>query len=98
MKDPRWGKVTMSVPPYRTGAQADYSTYFERESTVQVTSIDDICQWLLGCTYVSDKEQFGDAELWLHPSEFEQRRKGDCEDFALWAWRELVELGLDAEF
>ena len=25
-------------------------------------------------------------------------RAGDCEDFALWAWRKLIELGYDADF
>ena len=25
-------------------------------------------------------------------------RRGDCEDFALWAWRKLAEVGIDAEF
>jgi hypothetical protein len=29
---------------------------------------------------------------------FERRRRGDCEDFALWAWRKLAEVGVDAEF
>jgi hypothetical protein len=24
-------------------------------------------------------------------------RRGDCEDFALWAWRKMVELGIDAD-
>jgi hypothetical protein len=24
-------------------------------------------------------------------------RRGDCEDFALWTWRKLVELGVDAD-
>lgn len=25
-----------------------------------------------------------------------QLRKGDCEDFAIWAWRKLIEIGVDA--
>jgi predicted transglutaminase-like cysteine proteinase len=33
-----------------------------------------------------------------HPGAFERRRRGDCEDFALWAWRKLAEVGVDAEF
>ena len=38
------------------------------------------------------------AIVWQQPCAFEQSRRGDCEDFALWAWRKLVEMGVDAEF
>lgn len=31
----------------------------------------------------------------MHPTDFEQKRAGDCEDHALWAWRVLHELGHD---
>ena len=41
---------------------------------------------------------FNEIDLWQHPSSFEELRRGDCEDFALWAWRKLAELGIDAEF
>src|SRR5262249_40070867 len=37
-------------------------------------------------------------DLWQHPHSFEERRRGDCEDFALWAWRKLAEIGVEAEF
>ena len=32
------------------------------------------------------------------PAIFEKLKRGDCEDFALWAWRKLAEIGIDAEF
>ena len=44
-----------------------------------------------------DDRQFGVDDVWQHPCEFERLRQGDCEDYALWAWRKLVELGVDAE-
>src|SRR6185436_5661257 len=50
------------------------------------------------CEYVTDLEQFNQRDFWQHPGVFEQRRRGDCEDFALWAWRKLAEVGVDAEF
>jgi predicted transglutaminase-like cysteine proteinase len=37
------------------------------------------------------------VDFWQHPRTFERLRRGDCEDYALWAWRKLVELGLEAE-
>ena len=48
--------------------------------------------------FESDQNQFGENEHWQSPEEFMQTGKGDCEDFALWAWRKLAELGIDAEF
>src|SRR5258708_38321119 len=48
--------------------------------------------------YVSDAEQFHERDVWQQPWAFERRQRGDCEDFALWAWRKLAEIGLDAEF
>ena len=39
-----------------------------------------------------------ERDLWQHPVTFEQLRCGDCEDFALWAWRKLADIGIDAEF
>jgi predicted transglutaminase-like cysteine proteinase len=53
--------------------------------------------WLLGCDYASDDALFRERDFWQHPLTFEQLRRGDCEDHALWGWRKLVELGLDAE-
>jgi predicted transglutaminase-like cysteine proteinase len=47
---------------------------------------------------VSDAEQFHERDVWQAPCAFERRQRGDCEDFALWAWRKLAEIGVDAEF
>src|SRR5262245_49580878 len=90
----------MRVPKtaFGPGSRQDFSLYFEGESCVPVRSIDDIVAWLLECEYVSDIDLFDKRDHWQHPSVFEQLRRGDCEDFALWAWRKLVEIGLEAEF
>jgi hypothetical protein len=90
----------MSVPAAAFGpeSRAQFAQYFEGESTVRVRSLDDIVAWLLDCEYVTDAELFHEPDLWQHPSAFEQLRRGDCEDFALWAWRKLAEIGIDAEF
>lgn len=61
-------------------------------------SVDEIVDWLLGCEYASDEALFGKPDHWQHPTTFERLRRGDCEDHALWAWRKLLELGIDAEF
>jgi hypothetical protein len=34
----------------------------------------------------------------MPPEEFERSRKGDCDDFAMYAWRQLLEMGYKARF
>jgi hypothetical protein len=97
--DDPWARSSAELPTraFGRGSVRDFRWYFERESDVRVTSIDEVCDWLLGCTYVSDRELFNEPDFWQHPGTFERLRQGDCEDHALWAWRKLVELGVDAE-
>ena len=59
---------------------------------------DEIRAFLSTCRYVSDWEQFGLRDHWMPPEEFEKTRQGDCDDFALWTWRQLLGLGYDARF
>ena len=95
-----WERVTMRVPAsaFGPGSQQPFAEYFQGESCVRVESVDDIVAWLQTCEYVSDLELFRERDFWQHPGVFERRRRGDCEDFALWAWRKLAEVGIDAEF
>ncbi|MCA9917539.1 MAG: transglutaminase-like cysteine peptidase [Anaerolineales bacterium] len=83
---------------FGAGSRRPFSHYLNGESRVMVQSLDDICRWLQQCEYVRDSELFGQRDVWQHPGEFETRRKGDCEDHALWAWRKLKELNIPAEF
>lgn len=82
---------------YGGGSYRDFSWYFEGESAVRVTSIEEIQDWLIGCEYADDEHLFQDSDFWQHPRTFEHLRRGDCEDHALWAWRKLIEIGVDAE-
>jgi transglutaminase-like cysteine proteinase BTLCP len=95
-----WERVMVSVPPgvFGPGSHDPFAAYFRGASCVPVRSIDDIVAWLQTCEYVSDVELFHEADHWQHPAAFEQLRRGDCEDFALWAWRKLAEIGVEAEF
>jgi hypothetical protein len=90
----------MDVPPaaFGPGSRWQFPHYFEGESGVRVASVDDIVEWLGTCEYVSDPDQFHERDVWQEPCAFERRRRGDCEDFALWAWRKLAEIDVDAEF
>src|SRR6185437_7190614 len=79
------------------GAHLDFPGYLSGPSTVLVHSIVEIQDWLLGCRYERDEVLFGEADFWQHPATFERLRAGDCDDFALWTWRKLGELGIDAD-
>lgn len=100
LADSPWERLRMDVPPtaFGPGSRTAFSAYFDGESRVPVRSIDDIVRWLGTCEYVSDAEQFHEADVWQPPCAFERRQRGDCEDFALWAWRKLIEIGVEAEF
>jgi hypothetical protein len=99
-RDSPWERIVMPVPPgaFGPGSHRDFGDYFDGQSSVRVTSIDDIVEWLQTCEYVADTDQFNERDRWQHPGTFEQAHRGDCEDFALWAWRKLVEIGIEAEF
>jgi len=95
-----WERVPMRVPAeaFGPGSLQPFTEYFQDESGVSVRCLDDIVAWLSTCEYVSDIELFHERDVWQLPGAFEKRRRGDCEDFALWAWRKLAEVGIDAEF
>jgi hypothetical protein len=82
---------------YGSGARLDFAEYLKGESLVHVTSLEDVQDWLLGCRYEHDDVLFGEPDFWQHPSTFERLRAGDCEDYAVWAWRKLIELGHDVD-
>jgi hypothetical protein len=86
------------IGAFGPGSHREFAHYFEGESDVRVESIDDIVDWLRTCEYMTDARQFDERDLWQHPTAFERLRCGDCEDFALWAWRKLADIGVDAEF
>jgi hypothetical protein len=85
----------MALHHYADGLLDDFPVYLRGPSNVRVSSVEEIKEWLLGCSYQTDRDQFG-REYWQHLLEFEDRRVGDCDDYAIWAWRKLVDLGFDA--
>lgn len=98
VRDP-WQRLPYEAPldVYGVGARHGFDWVFEGDSTIAVAKLDDILDWLGTCHYETDASLFREADYWQHPHTFEQLRRGDCEDFALWAWRKLVELGIDAD-
>lgn len=72
--------------------------YRHAPSSVDCRSIDDVVAWLRGCSYERDIDQFGTGDVWIHPTDFELTRRGDCEDHALWAFNRLAHLGHEVRF
>ncbi|OGL45272.1 MAG: hypothetical protein A2161_10635 [Candidatus Schekmanbacteria bacterium RBG_13_48_7] len=99
VNDP-WEMFQSKIPlrVFGPGAIHDFSWYFKGISNVKVDKMEDIVEWLSGCTYEDDYHIFREIDNWQHPSLFEKIRKGDCEDHALWAWRKLIELGIESYF
>src|SRR5262245_59784941 len=94
-----WERIPSRIPADRfgLGSTRRFEWYFEGPSALAVQSVEDLCSWLSDCEYVTDAELFQERDFWQHPHTFELIRKGDCEDYALWAWRKLAEMGIDAE-
>lgn len=72
--------------------------YVTQPLTLKCQSLKDLRRFLRTCHYVSDKEQFGKDDFWMPPEDFEKTRRGDCDDFAMYAWRQLMEMGYKARF
>ena len=70
--------------------------FLSQPLTVHCSDLEEIRKFIVGCRYVSDQEQFGRRDYWLPPEQFEVTKKGDCEDFALWVWRQLMTMGYKA--
>ncbi|MCK6546939.1 transglutaminase-like cysteine peptidase [Myxococcota bacterium] len=65
---------------------------------VKTRTWSEIDAFINACSYVSDDRLFGTSEYWQPPHDFEARRMGDCEDFALWTWVQLLRQGVNARF
>lgn len=72
--------------------------YVSQPLTINCESIDDMRRFLRGCKPVLPRDLFGKTDYWQPPEQFEHLRMGDCVDFSLWTWRQLLSLGYDARF
>jgi hypothetical protein len=72
--------------------------YVSQPLAVKCNTVDDLRRFRRGCRAVSDEKLFGKREYWQPPEEFERRKAGDCEDFSLWTWRQLMAMGHDTRF
>ena len=94
-----WVRLPYEAPLglFGDGARHGFDWVFDGDSGVSVATFDEVFAWLAECRYETDTSLFHESDYWQHPRTFEQLRRGDCEDFALWAWRKMVELNIDAD-
>jgi len=95
-----FGRKTLRPAWRRKGIHPTFPVgrYFSQPLTVKCECLRDVRRFLMDCRWVSDQEQFDKPDYWQPPENFERTKKGDCEDFALWTWRQLLALGYDARF
>jgi Transglutaminase-like domain len=67
---------------------------------VHCKNLEEVRQFLRGCHAqdIGRKHKKDRSDHWQPPEEFEQTRAGDCVDFALWTWRQLLDMGYKARF
>jgi hypothetical protein len=92
--------VRISQPTKRHRFKPTYpiGRYLTQPLTIRPQNLEELRDFLRTCRYVSDKEEFGRREYWQTPEDFEQRRRGDCDCFAMWTWRQLLDMGYSARF
>ena len=92
-----WARLGTGAPLHEFGPSATRPLveYLRAETHVRTASINEIKDWLLASTYQPAGRE-GAAPVWPSLVEFERVRAGDCTGFAPWAWRKLVDLGVDA--
>jgi len=73
-----------------------WNRYFNKPLNTHPKTLAEIETFLLSCKYLSDRKTRSQSDFWEPPDIFEQRKTGDCEDHAIWAWRHLDNLGYKA--
>jgi len=73
-----------------------WNRYFNKPLSTRPENLKDIESFLRKCKYVSDRETRSQKDFWEPPDIFEKRRKGDCEDHSIWAWRQLDDMDFKA--
>ena len=68
--------------------------YVSQPLTIKCANLAELRGFLITCTAISDKEQFDKPDYWQPPEDFEKTKKGDCDCFALWTWRQMLQMNV----
>ncbi len=75
------------------GNTFSWERFFRKPLVTSPSNLFEIESFLHSCKYLSDLETRGCDDYWEPPDIFEERKTGDCEDHAIWAWRHLHQMG-----
>ncbi len=94
-----WSSIAVSFSPNLMGYRCvkDINIYLDGKSKVSVDTLEAIQDWLKDCHYKARVDADELSLEWQHPLEFENTRGGHCVDYALWCWRKLNEIGMEAQ-
>jgi hypothetical protein len=83
----------------RVGFQptAHMGRYLASPLKTQCKDFTEMCRFLSACRG-RDMAYVRKRDYWQPPEQFEARKAGDCVDFALWAWRQVLAMGYPARF
>ncbi|MEM1024285.1 MAG: hypothetical protein AAGD10_01425 [Myxococcota bacterium] len=105
---PRFGAFSWQGAPTRKGALVgDHDVERFRNfmrgvlrspELVLCRDLAEVDQRLSAGHYVDDISRLQHPDVWEPPESFQVHMRGDCEDFALWAWTQLVRMGHRARF
>ncbi|MFA6601088.1 MAG: transglutaminase-like domain-containing protein [Candidatus Omnitrophota bacterium] len=90
--------LTLFFLPGNASAQQIFSrTLSLRNLAADLKSPEAVAQYLWrNFAFEKDQRQFGVEDLWQSPDQFLETRKGDCEDFSLFAYEILKMNGIKA--
>lgn len=76
---------------------APMGTYLTHPLQIKCKDFAEMRKFLLTCRW-RDMREIQRRDYWQPPEEFERTRVGDCVDFGLWAWRQVLAMGYPARF
>jgi predicted transglutaminase-like cysteine proteinase len=85
-------------PPRRLAQMEWKRKVLRAPMKVSTRNWNEIDAFINSCRYESDERLYGEADTWIPPAQFEEVQQGDCEDFALWTWVQLLRQGVNARF
>lgn len=76
---------------------APMGSYLTAPLQTRCKDFEEMRKFLCKCR-ARDMSDVQKRDYWQPPEEFEKTRRGDCADFGLWSWRQVLGLGYRARF
>src|SRR5574344_2897180 len=81
---------SLDLEPYKN------KSYYIREPVIQFKNLYDMKKWMkVNLSYALDRDVYGKDEYWASPQEFIDKKRGDCEDYAIFVAYFASKMGYD---